>query len=468
LALAGIVVAGFLVGGGAGWWLFVAPPLKVREERTRQRAGEQGIQRELAAKLGRLEAARKNQGLARIAYFDLRNSPNPGRAMEAKTVETLAGLTTIFQDQHLEIQALTPAGETVGLNKPVPTPVPTTAPGASPSPGVAATPTPAVSATPEPIRLTHKVFRVILRGEYDDIVRALNEIQALPQAISVNQYTVKLVTEPGGPGATPPPGAASPSQLELAFQLTISFVTGEPAQTAPKTSSLDRFLAWSWSWVELPAEAAPHPGSAGLAPTDEGTRHSGPDVMAPRAARTAPPRAAGERRPRAGRPMRPAARRKPAVAARPSPAPSPTPTPVASLAEPSLMRPFAGSYSFPIQRDASTGRANPFRPLRGGASLPAAPTPAAAVPPPGVAPPVLPEPPVPAGPAAAAPAAGGFELLGTMGGGAAPMALLRVGGRTVTVGINEVVAGKARVRSIGPDRVTLHVDGQDLTLFLKR
>jgi hypothetical protein len=31
-----------------------------------------------------------------------------------------------------------------------------------------------------------------------------------------------------------------------------------------------------------------------------------------------------------------------------------------------------------------------------------------------------------------------------------------------------VVAGKARVRSIGPDRVTLHVDGQDLTLFLKR
>ncbi|MEB3328578.1 MAG: hypothetical protein VKQ33_05040 [Candidatus Sericytochromatia bacterium] len=471
IALAGLVVAGFLVGGGAGWWLFVAPPLKVQEDRTRQRAAELGLQRELEAKLGRLEAARRGQGLARIAYFDLRGSQSPLRAMEARTVETLGGLTTIFQDQHLEIQALTPAGEVLGLNKPVPTPAPVAAPGASPTPTAAPTPTPGLSPTPAPIRLTHKVFRVTLRGEYDDIVRALNEIQALPQAISVNQYTVKLVAPPAEPGAAPPPPAGgSASQLELAFQLTISFVLGEPAAAGPQTSVLQRLGAWAWAWFEQPAEAAPEGDGGRLAPTDEGTRHSGADLLSPRPARSAAPRAAEGRRRAPGRaaarrprPAAPRARTRPAEKRVPSP-PAATPTPTPSPSEPSLRRSFSGHYAFPIQRDAATGRANPFKPLGVGVAAPPVATPG-----PGVTPPVLPVlPPPPAGTSGPAVDAGRFELLGTMAGGQAPMALLRVDGRTIAVGINQVVAGTARVRSIGLDRITLRVDGHDLTLMLKR
>ena len=88
-------------------------------------------------------------------------------------------------------------------------------------------------------------------------------------------------------------------------------------------------------------------------------------------------------------------------------------------AEPSLQRPFVGTYAFPIVRAGEAGRQNPFRPV--GLALRVEPTLAGAAPSGAAAPPAIPAPPsLPgagnvAAAAAAKAAAGGIRLLGILG-----------------------------------------------------
>src|SRR5205807_1395030 len=101
----------------------------------------------------------------------------------------------------------------------------------------------------------HKRFDFIVRGEYQDLVKALTAMQALPKSVSVNQYNVALVNKAGvGDGKN------SGSLLELKFSLSITFLTGGGGGGGGAVTSAlgGPWLAW---WLGASAEAA------ALAPT---------------------------------------------------------------------------------------------------------------------------------------------------------------------------------------------------------
>ncbi len=275
-----IAVATLLLGSGVSGLLFVKPEWEEQGKLTRDKAAQASQKASLAAQVATLEAQVKRHAMGEIAYFDLRTSPNQRREMETKTVETLASLTEIFNDNKIDVQILTPKGETQGLNKPVPTPAVSAGPAAGASPGApAATPTPTGSPsgppTEAPVQLTHKAFTFSIRGEYPNLVRAMTEIQGLPRAISVNQFDLSLVRAPGAPTPGPDDAPVSESLLQLDFQLSVTYLmagglpaqapgappAGAPAPGAPggapsaKPISLE-LLHWAANWLGEPAYAA--------------------------------------------------------------------------------------------------------------------------------------------------------------------------------------------------------------------
>ncbi|MDB5100600.1 MAG: hypothetical protein JWM80_5021, partial [Cyanobacteria bacterium RYN_339] len=279
-----IVAVMFLaLGGGAGFLKLVSPAMAERDK-------QQGENKSLLAKAGALnteiaELERKLNSMAMgsIQYFDLSHEENKKRVMEAKTVETLASIAEILNDNQIRVQALDPKGETEGLNKPVPhTPAPQLSPGASPGAPVAAaatptpTPTPVPGATtpPPPIRLTHKMFRFEIEGEYPNLVKALKEIQGLPRAISVNAFNVKLVNDEkslaaraAGGGGKKSPTSDSLSLIGLAFDVSVTFLmdTGGIQMAEPSampTAAVPHAAGWLaelGDWFCAPAYAAPGP-----------------------------------------------------------------------------------------------------------------------------------------------------------------------------------------------------------------
>lgn len=273
-----IAVATLILGSGTSFFAFVKPALDEQAKLKTQKTGLETTQTGLETQVKDLEAKARNTAMMDIAFFDLRASLNQRRELESKTVQTLASLTEIFNDNHIRVQELTPTGETQGLNKPIPS----AAPSAAASPGaVAAAPSPSPSPSPAaapgqpaPIQLTHKAFKIAVRGEYADLVKALSEIQGLPKAISVNQYDLKLLDK--GDQATPPPqpdakkGPESPTALEMTFNMSITFLmAGGTPPAAPSPSAapvgavpgtdLVAFANWLLGGTAQAAEAAPSP-----------------------------------------------------------------------------------------------------------------------------------------------------------------------------------------------------------------
>jgi hypothetical protein len=275
-----IVALMFLaLGGGTGFVKLVSPAMAERDKLQNQNRDLTGQSNKLNADINELEKSLNAMAMGQISYFDLSREANKPRTMEAKTVETLASLTEILNDNHIRIQALDPKGETEGLNKPVPKPPsPSPAPGASPGAAAAAptptpTPTLAPGATPPPppIQLTHKMFRFEVEGEYPDLVKALREFQGLPRAISINDYQVKLVNDeksvashPQGAAGKGSPTSDSLSLIGLTFDLSVTFLmdtgglqlaqpTSVPASPVPHAAT---WLADLGGWLCPPAEAA--------------------------------------------------------------------------------------------------------------------------------------------------------------------------------------------------------------------
>ncbi|MEB3196727.1 MAG: type II secretion system protein N [Candidatus Sericytochromatia bacterium] len=257
--IAGVAVAALLLGSGGSGWFMLKPELERKERLTAERNGKLGQKVTLQAEVVALEAQLKQQAIGALAYFDLRTAADRRRAVEAKTVETLGSLNEIFADRHIVVQALTPLGESEAFQKPIPTPAPSSGPGASPTPSpgapVAAEVSPAPTPTP-PVSLVHKSFKLVVRGEYEDLTAALLEMQALPRAISVNQYDVRLVTKPGEAPAELEAGL-SPSLLELDFQLSITFLLQGPSLPAisSRPAGGAAWLAALDAWL-MPAAAA--------------------------------------------------------------------------------------------------------------------------------------------------------------------------------------------------------------------
>lgn len=119
---------------------------------------------------------------------------------------------------------------------------------------------PAAAGAPPPISLTHKAFKLKVRGEYADLVKAMAEIQGLPKAISINQYDLQLLEKKAEAAAAPQPDkdghVESPTALEMGFQVSITFLMAggtppQPATPAPgtigviaPTTGLDAFVTW--------------------------------------------------------------------------------------------------------------------------------------------------------------------------------------------------------------------------------
>jgi hypothetical protein len=168
--------------------------------------------------------------------------------------------------------------------------------------------------------------------------------------------------------------------------------------------------------------------------------------------------------------------------AKPSAAPSAFPEAAMTESdEPHLQRSLSSSYRFPIERERTTGRANPFKVLPnrarpkpapldkpGLAALPVVPSGhAPTLPLPGVPAANMP-PNVPAAPAAGVTAKAYTLSAVIVGGGAAPVAMIKVDGKTCMVGLNETLPGNARVKSIQADYVILTSNDQDIRLGLKK
>ncbi|MNS44227.1 hypothetical protein D3C72_766650 [compost metagenome] len=229
-----IAVATLVLGSGTSFFAFVQPALTEQAKLKTQKAGLESQKTSLTVQVKDLEGKAANAAMLDIAFFDLRTSQNQRRELETKTVQTLASLTEIFNDNKIRVQELAPTGETVGLNKPVPSAAPSggsPAPGESPAPGTAAvaTPVPGTPTTPPPISLTHKAFKLKVRGEYANLVKAMNEIQGLPKAISVSQYNLQLLDKGQDTPAAPAPGeqkapGESPTALEMGFHVSITFL----------------------------------------------------------------------------------------------------------------------------------------------------------------------------------------------------------------------------------------------------
>lgn len=290
-----IAIATLVLGSGTSFFAFVQPALTEQAKLKAQKAGLETQKASLQAQVKDLEGKATSAAMLDIAFFDLRVSLNQRRELETKTVQTLASLTEIFNDHKIRVQELTPTGETQGLNKPVPSAAPSgsPAPGATPAaPGTApaaAAPgaAPAGAAgTPSPIQLTHKTFKLKVRGEYSDMVKALNEIQGLPRAISVNQYDLQLLdkaadtTKPAQPDQKG--RVETVTALEMGFQVSITFLMagGTPPQPAPaapvgalpSADGLQAFVTWLLGGEARAAE------QVGAVP------HALPSVAAPQAA----------------------------------------------------------------------------------------------------------------------------------------------------------------------------------------
>jgi hypothetical protein len=144
---------------------------------------------------------------------------------------------------------------------------------------------------------------------------------------------------------------------------------------------------------------------------------------------------------------------------------------------PHLQRSLNSSYAFPIERERTTGRANPFKVLPNRAKpKPVVDANGVPVPPamPMGRPPMLPPPgaiaqapvAIPALPAAPAKA---YALSAVVIGGAQPpVAAIKVDGKTHLVGLNETLPGNARVKSIKADHVVLSTGNQEIRIGLKK
>lgn len=516
-----VTLTTLLVSGGVSAFTVLQP---VRDEHSKleeSRRAKLQQRRGLEAQAQELEARLKRQAIQSLAYFDLRRTPDKRREIERKTIETLASLTEIFNDRHIVVQTMLPKAESAGFQKPVPA----SSPGADLMASASVpTPAPQASPTPPPATLIHKPFQVVVRGEYEDIVSALQEIEALPRAISINQYEVALIRQPGET-AEGEDAAVSPSALELRFECSITFLLDAPSAAPAASVSHHGLRPWTqslWHLLMPPAHAAeleppapppapeapakadapaptPQPSPAGAEPSaavpaNEPTPSSLPAPPAP--PEVGEPASVGSpdsliewgepapsAAPRQARPVRPRVRRSPppravsgaqrshrmrraaSASAPASLAPNPAvPQERASVTavlgeEPSLRRPRDSAYQFPIARSVVTGRRNPFVPLRVFAPPKAVATPGV----PGVP---LPPPALPIPAAAAAPV---YVLSGIlMGGEAGSMAVVQVGEKTLTVGIEGVLPGGARVVGIGPDHIVLDVSGRRTTLKLPR
>lgn len=284
-----IAVATLVLGSGTSFFAFVQPALTEQAKLKTQKAGLEAQKTSLSVQVKDLEGKAANAAMLDIAFFDLRTSQNQRRELETKTVQTLASLTEIFNDHKIRVQELAPTGETVGLNKPVPSAAPSggsPAPGESPAPGApgaaaVATPAPGTPTTPPPISLTHKAFKLKVRGEYANLVKAMNEIQGLPKAISVSQYNLQLLDKGQDTPAAPAPGEQkapeSPTALEMGFHVSITFLMAGgspvaapspgavPVGQAPVTDLLS-FAEWILGGAAHAAvDAAPLPQTPAVA-----------------------------------------------------------------------------------------------------------------------------------------------------------------------------------------------------------
>jgi hypothetical protein len=259
-----ITLAALVLGAGASGLAFVKPALdeqgKLKATKSQLTSTNQGLD----AQVRDLESKLNGQAMDSISYFDLRAEMDKPRAMETRTVETLASLTEIFNDNRIRVTAMEPKGETTGMNKPVPSVAPSGAPdAASPSPS----PDPAAAGAAPAISLTHKAYKFTVRGEYAHLVKALSEIQGLPRAISVNQYDLRLLNKGDAPRSPAAQGAAGESAtlLELSFDMSVTFLMnggqppmaapGQPATPAPAKGA-DAALMQLAIWLCPPAAAA--------------------------------------------------------------------------------------------------------------------------------------------------------------------------------------------------------------------
>lgn len=511
------VLGSVLLSGGATTWLVLQPAQEAHRKFEETHHSKVKQKKSLEIQVQELQARLKQQAIDTLTYFDLRKTGDKRREIERKTVETLATLTEIFNDRHMVVQTVLPKAEVTGFKKPIPTPSPVSDPVASVA--VSSSP-PSTVVTPPPASLLHKSFQVVVRGEYEDIVEALQEIEALPKAISINQYEVAWVRQPGE-AADKEDATLSASALELRFEFSITFLLDAPSSASvssrvPQTG--DSWFDVLCGLLVLPAEAAEldapsvssppvpitEPSSSpslergSVLPVAEATpATAAKDVSSSPAAPLSPAteevpsarpspspivewgHAAPTATPRSVRRVRPRVRRSPPVRSRmrsvsfgqphqarrgvPS-APAATPTPVSPNSaasqtqvieqEPSLRRAFGGAYHFPISRDVVSGRRNPFVPLMFAASRKESISPDAQVP----SPPQLP----------GAASSDAYVLGGVLLGGGAPMAVIQVGEDTLTVGIQGVLPGGARVVAISSDYVVLDVSGRRITLKLPR
>ncbi|HEY9724148.1 MAG TPA: hypothetical protein V6D47_19255 [Oscillatoriaceae cyanobacterium] len=248
-----VAIATLLLGSGFSGLTFVKPALDQQGKLTAQKRQLTQTQLQLKEQVDALQTKLKGMAMDSIAYFDLRNSPDRDRAVEAKTVETLNSLNEIFNDDHLRVVELDPDNTAA----PAPTPTPSGAPSAKANPGA--------SPSPGAIDLTRRSFDIEVHGEYSNVVSAITAIQALPKAISIDGYEVHLIHDPlqpeaGGDGTKP---ADSPTALALTFQVTITYLmSGGPPEPSPSPNGHLSALPAHWAgqaieWVfGEPADAA--------------------------------------------------------------------------------------------------------------------------------------------------------------------------------------------------------------------
>lgn len=298
-----IAIIALLLGSGASGLLYAMPAHQEQDKLKGQKAQLQREHKTLKAKVEAEEAKLNGMAMDTISYFDLRKAPNKRRELEAKTVETLASLTEIFNDNRIKVVDLAPGPEVSGVNKPVPA--------ASLSPEEAkkaeeAKQAEAIKAKAEAkkkkkkrkkkgeeaeeatekgpeIDLVHKQFKFTIRGEYADLVTALNEIQGLPKAISVSQYDLSLLSNAGAGKKGAKKNAVvvedvSPTALQMSFQMSVSFLmsggpstdkkkkTDEAADAKKKDAALPEIWRVADYWLGLPAEAAEPVASADKKP----------------------------------------------------------------------------------------------------------------------------------------------------------------------------------------------------------
>lgn len=289
-----IAIIALLLGSGASGLLYAMPAHQEQDKLKGQKSSLTREHKKLTAKVEAEEAKLNGMAMDTISYFDLRKAPNKRRDLESKTVETLASLTEIFNDNKIKVVDLTPGPEVSGVTKPVPQVelTPEEAKKAEEAKQAAAVkakaekkkkkkkkkkgdPEEATEAKGPEIDLVHKQFKFTIRGEYDNLVSALSEIQGLPKAISVSQYDLKLINATGltdgGKKAkknTAVVEAVSPTALEMSFQMSVSFLMSGGPDTSKKKKPAEEPEAkkkaaaaptgWLLAdyWLGLPAEAA--------------------------------------------------------------------------------------------------------------------------------------------------------------------------------------------------------------------